>query len=65
MTRLDFTWVLLDYLTFGAWATAHYGTPGGELNFALDTPAFTSPAIPAVHVATVPVELGMSLRLAY
>lgn len=69
VSRLDFTWLLMDYLTFGAWATAHYGTSGGELNFALNTPALAagpkSPPIPAVSVAAVPVELGMSLRLAY
>ncbi|HTB22016.1 MAG TPA: hypothetical protein VK914_04870 [bacterium] len=70
VSRLDFSWILLDYLTFGAWASAHYGTAGGELNFAVNTPAIGpliagNPTIPAVHVPPVPVELGMSLRMSY
>jgi len=70
VSRLDFTWLLLDYLTFGSWVAVHYGTPGGELNFALNTPAIGpvingNPTIPAVNVASVPVEVGMSLRLSY
>jgi len=75
VSRLDFTWLLQDYLTFGAWASVHYGTQGGELNFALNTPPVGPmvrnqagqqvPTIPAVNVEAGPLELGLSLRLAY
>jgi hypothetical protein len=67
VSRLDFTCLLLDYLTFGVWATVHYGTRGGELNFAFDSPAVTyqGEKIPAMDVPASPLELGMSLRLAY
>jgi hypothetical protein len=67
VSRLDFTWLLLEYLTFGAWTSVHYGTQGGELNLALNTPAFTNNGRlnPPVVVPEVPVEVGMSLRMAY
>jgi hypothetical protein len=64
VSRLDFSWLLLQHLTFGAYADAHYGTIGGEFNFALDTPSLSygSSTIAPIHVARTPMDLGLSLR---
>ena len=67
VSRLDFSWLLLDYLTFGAYGDLHYGTQGGEFNFALNTPQLSngSSTIPPVNLAATPFDLGLSLRIAY
>lgn len=68
VSRLDFTWLLLDYLTFGAYASVNYGNKGGEFNFALDTPALTgnggSPISPIKYEGNSGAA-GMSLRVAF
>jgi hypothetical protein len=67
VSRLDFTWLLLDYLTFGAYGQLNYGTTGGEFNFALNTPTLTyqGHTIPAINTPVSPCAFGLSLRLAY
>lgn len=65
-TRLDLQWMLRNYLTWGAWAAAHYGTRGGEFNFAVDTPelAYAGQTV-ADHVPRTVADLGLSLRLGF
>ncbi len=70
-SRLDFTWELLEHLTFGVYAAGHYGTRGGEFNFGLDVPGgLTDHGQPInggkpIQVAAVPVEGGLSLRMGF
>ncbi|HTB33473.1 MAG TPA: hypothetical protein VK842_01295, partial [bacterium] len=70
-SRLDFSWELLEHLTFGAYAAGHYGTRGGEFNFALDVPGgLTNNGAPInngrpIDVAAVPIEGGLSLRMGF
>jgi hypothetical protein len=60
-------WALDTYLTFGAYAAAHYGTRGGEFNFAVDTPDLTynGRTVPGDHLARTVADLGLSLRLGF
>jgi len=66
-SRLDFSWLVLENLTFGAYAAGHYGNQGGEMDFSLHTPALSNNGrpIPATDVADVPVEGGLSLRMGF
>jgi hypothetical protein len=66
-SRLDFTWELLEHLTFGIYAAGHYGNQGGEFNFKLATTGnfVNGQYIAPVQVAAVPVEGGLSLRLGF
>jgi hypothetical protein len=66
VTRLDFNWLLLSYLTFGAYGDVHAGTQGGEFNFSLNTPAlkFGTTSIPPVSFPSTVGDLGFWLRLA-
>jgi len=67
ISRIDFTWRFLTYLTFEAYVDGHYGTQGGEFNFALTTPTLTyqgSP-IPAQNIPATIADLGMALRLGF
>jgi hypothetical protein len=67
VSRLDFSWLLLEYLTFGAYGSYHYGREGGEFNFALESPAFFdgSRFIAPIHIPAQPFDCGLSLRLAF
>jgi len=67
ISRVDFSWRFLTYLTFDAFVDDHYGRPGGEFNFALNTPAMTyhGSNIPATSVPATVVDLGVALRLAF
>jgi hypothetical protein len=67
VSRLDFSWLLMDYLTFGAFVDAHSGKAGSEFNFSLNTPAlfYGSNYIPAVSRPTTPYDVGLSLRVAF
>lgn len=67
ISRVDFSWRLLTYLTFEAYADYHYGTRGGEFNFALNTPAltFNGNAIPPVNLSPTLYDVGMGLRLSF
>jgi hypothetical protein len=67
VSRLDFSWLLLDYLTFGAYADGHYGTAGGEFNLSENTPAvnYQGKSIPAINFPSTPFDLGLSLRIGY
>jgi hypothetical protein len=67
VARLDFKWLLLDYLSFGLYASGNFGKEGGEFNFTLDTPALMdgSTYVPSVKYAGTSGEAGMSLRMAF
>ncbi len=55
VSRLDFTWLLLDYLTFGMFGDVHCGNAGGEFNFNINTPPITNgtfQTIAAVNLLT-------------
>ena len=67
ISRVDFSWRFLTYLTFEAYADEHYGTKGGEFNFELHTPALTNQgaAVPPINVPTTLYDLGMGLRLSF
>lgn len=67
LSRLDFRWLMLDYLSLGIWASGNFGKLGGEFNFTLDTPALWDGGtfIPPVHYAGTSGEAGMSLRVAF
>ena len=66
-SRLDFSWELLEHLTFGVDVAGHYGTQGGEFNFKLSTTGHivNGRYIGPVQVAEVPVEGGLSLRMGF
>jgi hypothetical protein len=67
ISRIDFSWRFLTYLTFEAYIDGHYGTQGGEFNFALMTPELTyqGTAIPAQNIPATITDIGMSLRLGF
>jgi len=67
VSRVDFSWRLLTYLTFEAYVDGHYGAQGGEFNFALATPTLTyhGSTIPSANIPASVVDLGMSLRLGF
>ena len=65
ISRLDFSWRVLTYLTFESYADVHYGSQGGEFNFALATPAleYQGTAVPAINIPTTIFDLGIGLRM--
>jgi hypothetical protein len=67
ISRLDFTWRVLTYLTFETYGSVHYGTQGGEFNFALSTPALTyggpGNVVPAVSIPATVFDFGLGLRM--
>ena len=65
ISRLDFSWRVLTYLTFEAYGDAHYGTSGGEFNFSLTTPAlaYQGNSIAAIAVPATVFDLGLGLRM--
>ena len=63
ITRLDFSILVISYLSVNAWADVHYGQTGGELKFALDVPANVFKNNPAISVAAPIVDLGVGLRV--
>ncbi|MFI5362746.1 MAG: hypothetical protein ACHQ49_12305 [Elusimicrobiota bacterium] len=67
ITRVDFSWRFLTYLTFEAYGDEHYGTKGGEFNFELHTPALINgtAAIPPISVPTTLYDVGLGLRLSF
>ncbi|MFI5351062.1 MAG: hypothetical protein ACHQ2Z_16075, partial [Elusimicrobiota bacterium] len=67
ISRVDFSWRFLTYLTFEAYGDEHYGTKGGEFNFELHTPPLTNgtAAIPPISIPTTLWDLGMGLRLSF
>jgi hypothetical protein len=67
ISRVDFSWRFLTYLTFEAYADEHYGTKGGEFNFELHTPALTNGGapVPAINVPTTLYDVGLGLRLSF
>ncbi len=67
VSRVDFSWRFLTYLTFEAYGDEHYGTRGGEFRFALNTPALTSQGAPVRPVNLPPTvyDIGMGLRLSF
>jgi len=67
ISRVDFSWRFLTYLTFEAYGDEHYGTKGGEFNFELHTPPLTNNGVPiaALSIPTTLYDLGMGLRLSF
>jgi hypothetical protein len=67
ISRVDFSWRFLTYLTLEAYADEHYGTKGGEFNFELHTPVLTNgtAVVPPISVPTTLYDLGMGLRLSF
>lgn len=65
ISRVDFSWRFLTYLTLDAYVDGHYGEPGGEFNFALSTPALTNGGTPIPPISVPPTffDLGFSLRV--
>jgi hypothetical protein len=66
ISRIDFSWRVLTYLTFEAYGDVHYGNRGGEFRFALDTPAlqFNGQSVPPLFIAPPTFDLGVGLRIA-
>ena len=67
VTRLDFSWLALTYLTFEAFGDVHFGTEGGEFNFSVHTPALTyqGNGIPATEISGTIFDLGIGLRIGF
>ena len=67
VTRLDFQWLLLDYLSFGAHGSVNYGGKGGEFNFMLNTPGLLDGTnyVPPIDIPGSSGEAGMSLRVSF
>jgi hypothetical protein len=67
ISRFDFKWTTLTYLSFEAFTAVHYGNDGGEFNFEINTPQMTysSATIAAVNLPRTIYELGLGLRLAF
>lgn len=67
MSRLDFRWRTLTYLTFESFFAVHYGHEGSEFNLKIDTPQLTygTTSIAAVKVPRTVCDLGLGLRLAF
>ena len=65
ISRIDFSWRVLTYLTFESYIDAHYGTPGGEFNFTVSTPplTFQGTSIATIDFPPTFFDLGMALRL--
>jgi hypothetical protein len=67
-TRINLAWEVHRRLSFEIFAMFHYGKPGGEFRFELDTPEIpaipgvTEEAIPAIHVPRPILELGLNLK---
>jgi len=67
VTRLDFRWLLLDYLSFGAYGSVNYGGKGGEFNFMVNTPALTYgfTPVPPIDIPDSSGEADLSLRVSF
>ena len=67
LSRLDFAWRFLTYLTFEAYGDEHYGTRGGEFRFALATPPlrFQGSVIQPINLPPTVYDVGMGLRLSF
>jgi hypothetical protein len=65
ITRLDFSWRVLVYLTFEAYGDVHYGAEGGEFRFSLNTPILTSQSsvIPPIYNPSTLFDLGIGFRM--
>ncbi len=65
--RLDFSWRVLTYLTFEAFAAGHFGTKGGEFRFALNAPAvnYKGTAVGPIDIPAPTLDLGLGLRVSF
>jgi hypothetical protein len=65
ISRLDFSWKVLTYLTFEAFADVHFGNEGGEFNFSLETPGLTyqGNAIFAIDLPRTLFDLGIGIKM--
>ena len=60
ISRADLSWRILTYLTLDSYVDGHYGTPGGEFNFALSTPQLVNGTtqISAINVPVTFIDVG-------
>lgn len=67
LSRLDFSWRFLTYLTFEAYADRHFGSRGGEFRFEVHTPAliFQGAAVAPVDLPPTIYDAGVALRLSF
>jgi hypothetical protein len=67
VSMLNFSWRVLTYLTFEAYADVHYGTTGGEFKFALNTPALTygTNTIAPINLPASLFDLGIGFRMSF
>ena len=67
ISRIDFSWNVLTYMTFESYIDGHYGTPGGEFNFSLSTPPLTSQGvtIAATSIPATTMDVGLGLRISF
>jgi hypothetical protein len=68
VSRIDYSVLLLTYITLEAHITANYGARGGEFRFALDTPSMPDPrdatmTLAPVRVAPPVLDFGAALRV--
>jgi hypothetical protein len=67
ISRIDFSWRFLTYLTFESYVDVHYGTEGGEFNFSLNTPTLTyqGTTIAALNIPPTYGDIGIALRVSF
>jgi hypothetical protein len=65
VTRLDYSVLLLTYLTLEAYGAVHYGARGGEFRLGLDVPQVTvnGTTYGPFHVAPPVLDFGIALRV--
>jgi hypothetical protein len=72
LSRLDFSFVVLTYLTFQIYGQFHYGKPGGELRFTLPSSIPAPPVLQEIGFKAIPdpfttptplFDVGLGLRV--
>ena len=66
-SRFDFSWRILNYLTFESFFGVHYGTADGEFRFGMNTPAliYQGAPLPPIVVARSSFDLGFGFRMSF
>ena len=67
ISRIDFSWRVLTYLTFESYLDGHYGSRGGEFNFTLNTPTlgYQGKTVAALSIPPTFFDIGTGLRLSF
>jgi hypothetical protein len=63
ISRIDYSVLLLTYLRLEAYASFHYGAPGGAFRFAIDVPAFPPYLTEPVNIPPPIADFGVALRV--